>query len=84
MSVRDILEENGRLTQGDKPLHERRKDLSNQLRTCVHSVRTTINNWPAEFELPKDHQIFELLEVMEIVSTNLETPDEVQANHSSE
>lgn len=62
----------GRLTSGNQPLHIRRRDLTNQLRTTVHAVRTSIANWPAEYDLPPDHPIFELLEVIEIVCDNTE------------
>lgn len=75
MSVRDILERNGRLTSGDTPLHVRRKHLSNQLRDTEHMLKTTLANWPAEFALPDDHNLFELLEVMLVVADQLETPD---------
>lgn len=76
MSVRDVLEKNGRLTSGDTPLHVRRKHLSNQLRDTEHMLQTTLANWPAEFALPADHNLFELLEVMIVVADQLETPDE--------
>lgn len=76
MSVRDVLEKNGRLTSGDTPLHVRRKHLSNQLRDTEHMLKTTLANWPAEFALPDDHNLFELLEVMLVVADQLETPDE--------
>lgn len=72
--ARDILEKNGRLTSGNKPLHERRKHLTNIFRDAAHMARTTIANWPGEFDLPDDHQIFELLEVMDIVCDNMEQP----------
>lgn len=75
MSARDILERNGRLTSGDTPLHVRRKHLSNQLRDTEHMLQTTLANWPAEFALPDDHNLFELLEVMLVVADQLETPD---------
>lgn len=76
MSVRDVLEKNGRLTSGDTPLHVRRKHLSNQLRDTEHMLQTTLANWPAEFALPADHNLYELLEVMLVVADQLETPDE--------
>lgn len=76
MSQRDILEKNGRLTTGNAPLHVRRKHLSNQLRDTEHMLQTTLANWPAEFALPDNHNIFELLEVMIVVADQLETPDE--------
>lgn len=72
MSTRDILEKAKRLTSGNQPLHIRRRDLTNQLRTTVTAVRTSIENWPAEYELPEDHPLFELLEVIEIVCDNTE------------
>lgn len=62
----------GRLTSGNQPLHIRRRDLTNQLRTTVHAVRTSIANWPAEYDLAADHPIFELLEVIEIVCDKTE------------
>ena len=70
-----MLEKNGRLTTGNAPLHIRRKHLSNQLRDTEHMLRNTIANWPAEFALPTDHNLFELLEVMIVVADQLETPE---------
>ncbi len=72
--TRDILERAGRLTSGNTPLHMRRKHLTNQLRDTEHMLRTTVNNWPKEFDLPADHKLFELLEVMLIVADEMETP----------
>lgn len=75
MASRDMLEKNGRLTTGNAPLHVRRKHLSNQLRDTEHMLTTTLANWPAEFALPDNHNLFELLEVMIVVADQLETPD---------
>lgn len=75
MTDRTILESHGRLTTGNAPLHVRRKHLSNQLRDTEHMLKTTLANWPAEFALPADHNLFELLEVMIVVADQLETPD---------
>lgn len=72
MASRDMLEKAGRFTSGNAPLHERRKQLTNELRTTNHTVRTMIANWPNEYALPPDHQIFELLEVMDIVCDGME------------
>lgn len=72
--TRGMLEKNGRLTSGNAPLHVRRKHLSNQLRDTHHMLSTTLANWPAEFALPADHNLFELLEVMIVVADQLETP----------
>lgn len=64
----------GRLTIGNKPLHERRKHLTNGLRDCVHMTRTSMANWPDEYAFPPDHPIHELLDVIEHVCDITEEP----------
>lgn len=82
--IRDLLEKAGRLTSGNAPLHERRKHLSHQLRDTEHMLATTIANWPNEFALPADHNIFELLQVMIVVADQLESPDGKQGTGVTE
>lgn len=82
--TRDLLEKAGRLTSGNAPLHERRKHLSHQLRDTEHMLATTIANWPNEFALPADHNIFELLQVMIVVADQLESPDGKQSTGVTE
>lgn len=72
VTQRDMLEKSGRLTTGNAPLHQRRRDLTNRMRDTTHTVRTMIANWPAEFELPDDHPIYEWLEVTEYICDELE------------
>lgn len=74
MSDRSMLDKAGRLTSGTKDLHIRRKHLTNILRDATHSVRTCMANWPAEFDLPEDHSIHELLDVIEYVCDEMENP----------
>lgn len=74
MSQRDMLEKNGRLTTGNMPLNQRRKDLTNRMRDTVHQVRTMIANWPIEFELPDDHPIHEWLDVTDYICDETEKP----------
>lgn len=71
---RDMLERNGRLTTGNKPLHERRKDLTNHMRDATHTIRTMLANWPAEFDLPADHPIHEWLDVTDYIADEAEKP----------
>lgn len=80
MTTRAKIEAKGRLTDGDAPLHIRRKHLTNKLRDTIHCVKTSIANWPEEYQLPDDHAIHELLEVMGIVCDDMENPDD----HSQE
>ena len=74
MTQRDMLEKNGRLTTGNMPLNQRRKDLTNRMRDTVHQVRTMIANWPNEFELPDDHPIHEWLDVTDYICDETEKP----------
>lgn len=74
MSLRDMLEKAGRLTSGNAPLHVRRKHLTNTIRSTSHSVRTSMANWPAEYEFPPDHPIHELLDVMDYICDQIEEP----------
>lgn len=64
-----------RLTSGNAPLHVRRKHLTNILRDAVHACKTTMNNYPDEFELPADHDIHELLRITETICDEMETPN---------
>lgn len=77
---RDMLEKNGRLTTGNKPLHERRKDLTNHMRDASHTIRTMLANWPAEFDLPADHPIHEWLDVTDYICDETEKPCPNNAN----
>ena len=79
---RDMLEKNGRLTTGNKPLHERRKDLTNHMRDATHTIRTMLANWPAEFDLPADHPIHEWLDVTDYICDETEKPCPNNANAS--
>ncbi len=72
MMSRQALDKAKRLTSGNAPLNIRRKHLTNVLRQAAHCVQTSIDNWPAEYELPKDHPLFELLEVIGIVCDDVE------------
>ena len=72
VTQRDMLEKNGRLTTGNMPLNQRRKDLTNRMRDTVHQVRTMIANWPNEFELPDDHPIHEWLDVTDYICDETE------------
>lgn len=74
MTQRDMLEKNGRLTTGNMPLNQRRKDLTNRMRDTAHQVRTMLANWPAEFELPDDHPIHEWLDVTDYICDETEKP----------
>lgn len=74
VSQRDMLEKNGRLTTGNMPLNQRRKDLTNRMRDTVHQVRTMIANWPAEFDLPPDHPIHEWMDVTNYICDETEKP----------
>lgn len=74
VTQRGMLEKNGRLTTGNMPLNQRRKDLTNRMRDTVHQVRTMIANWPNEFELPDDHPIHEWLDVTDYICDETEKP----------
>lgn len=69
------LERAGRLTSGNAPLHVRRKGVANTLRDNVHMINTMMTKWPAEYQFPPDHDIHELLRVMEAVATDIENPN---------
>lgn len=69
------LERLGRLTSGNAPLHVRRKGISDTLKDNIHMIKTMMEKWPAEYQFPTDHDIHELLQVMEVVADNLVTPD---------
>lgn len=74
MSRQQHLEKAGRLTSGNAPLHVRRKDLANQLLVCKHSLETSLANWPEEYQIPLDHDLRELLRIMQHIATDLTTP----------
>lgn len=65
----------GRLTSGNSPLHARRKGLVNALRDGNQTIRTMLANWPLEYELPADHPVHELLDIVEVICQDLEKPD---------
>lgn len=61
----------GRLTSGNKPVHERRVHLANAIYDAKATIITMITNWPAEYELPEGHDIYQLIEVMGVVAEDL-------------
>lgn len=69
------LERAGRLTSGSAPLHVRRKGISDTLKDNIHMIKTMVEKWPNEYQFPTDHNIHELLQVMEVVADDLVTPD---------
>lgn len=64
-----------RLTSGNTPLHIRRKGLSDTLKDNIFMINTMIEKWPEEYQLPPDHDLFELLRVMGIVADELVQPN---------
>lgn len=70
---RAVLEQKGRLTTGDASVYERRRGLANPLEDCALLVETMINNWPAEYDLPPKHWLFNVIREMRTVSTELVT-----------
>ena len=81
MIKQEMLEKAGRLSSGPVPLHIRRKGLSDVIEECRHTLTTMLNNWPNEYELPADHDLHELMEVMGIVATGLGTKEKDNAPH---
>jgi hypothetical protein len=68
------LERAGRLTSGFAPLHVRRKGISDTLKDNIHMIKTMMEKWPTEYQFEPDHNIHELLQVMEVVADDLVTP----------
>ena len=60
-----------RLTSGNKPVHERRVHLANAIYDAKAMIMTMITNWPAEYELPDGHDIYQLIEVLGVVAEDL-------------
>ena len=75
MVTKSHAERAGRLTTGNKPLHERRKHLTNAMRDNTQMIRTMLANWPEEFQLPADHPILEWLEVTDYICDETEKSD---------
>lgn len=69
------LEALGRLTSGNAPLHIRRKGISDVLKDNIFMIKVMMKNWPNEYQFEPDHDIHELLSVMEVVADQLVTPD---------
>jgi hypothetical protein len=67
-----MLEKAGRLTSGNSELHERRAGLANVIMECHTSLSVMLRNWPGEYEIPPEHNLIELMEVMAIVAEDLE------------
>lgn len=80
--ARDILEKAGRLTSGNAPLHERRKPIADLLDQTTLMIRTMMANWPNEYEFPVDHDIHELLEVMDVVGKSMEEDPDAKTDKS--
>lgn len=82
----DRLIAKGRLTSGNAPLHERRKNLANAIIDAQVTLKIMITNWPNEFELPEGHDVFQLMEVMGVVAedlTNVEQDTEMAQGTNS-
>lgn len=65
----------GRLTHGNPPLHIRRAQLAYTLLDTTHMIRTMLANYPAEYAIPEDHDLMELIRVMDVIAKDLETPN---------
>ena len=74
MTDRARIEQHGRLTSGNAPLHERRAPIAHELRDCVHTIETMLANWPREYELGDDGDVIGMLYLMSELAENLETP----------
>ena len=84
MHRQDMLEKAGRLTSGDTKPHERRIGLSRVIMECHFTIKNMLRNWPGEYELPDDHNLHELLEVMGIVADELETDPDAEKETDEE
>lgn len=72
MVSRDMLEKARRLTSGNTELHVRREGLANVIMECHTNLSIMLRNWPNEYEIPPEHNLIELMEVMVIVAEDLE------------
>lgn len=54
-----------------KNLYVGRQGISNTLLDTAHMIRTMLANWPECYQIPPDHDLHELLRVMDVVAEEL-------------